>query len=564
MKYLGIDLGTTYTKAAVYDTVSKKTELVELNQSNHDFGFGRTKYAMPTAVAVSALNSNSRQFEVGIKAINMKLYPDTLFFDNFKTQLDLKQEFANNNPNISFVELISAIFRHVYNSAKLQFLANFDRIILTVPASTVKNGYRWERMLNAANIVFVKNPPIDIILEPEAAGYALLDESLKSSSLNGKSFLIYDFGGGTFDTSVFQVVDEQIYVVGESVGSDEQRRWGGIYVDDILRSDYRRNGSMIKSLVSNIRNSDFRQQKQIEELLREEPIKAKILMHAQKEYAYSLQDYTLTFEHFNELIYPMIEDTIACAQELVDTREDDGQKLSLADISDLFLVGGSSRIKLIQAIWQEKKSQCKFKYNLRFADLEIVAIGAAKYNALKVEAKRLLELAQIRIYNKDYSRAALYLSNADSPESKYLLALLYFEGLIGTKRDFVKAVKYLKESDTQLANVLLARCAFQGRQGVPRNHTLSKEYINKAEGHCICKYLRQAIENQTVSSSVLDEIYNYNPLEEYLDNLNISELEKKQEQSTTDGATNIVREVEPCCPELDVISLLNKANNLQF
>lgn len=560
MKHLGIDLGTTYTKAAVYDTVSKRIDLVELNSTYHDFGFGRTKFAMPTAVAVTSPHSNSRQFEVGLKAINMMLYPDTLYFDNFKPQLDQENEYACNNPSISYLELIAAILRKVQTSAKLQFLTNFDRIVLTVPASTVKSGYRWNRMLEAAKTVF-SDIVVDIIPEPEAAGYALLDDALKSSALNGKTFLIYDFGGGTFDTSVFQIIDEQIFVIGESVGSDEKRRWGGIYVDAILRADYRQNGAVIKSLVSTIKDSDFRQQKQTEEILRIEPVKAKTSMSVRNEYKYSLQDYTLTLAHFNKLIRPMIEDTVACAMDIVKSREDDGQKLSMSDISGIYLVGGSSRIKLINTIWREKQSEQALKYELNFADIEVVAIGAAKYNSLKVDSQRLFELALLRIHHKDYNRAALYLNNADTSESKYLLGLLYFYGLIGVRKNYVKAVGLLKDSGSELANTLLARCAFQGKQGLPRNHTMAKEFLTHSGSNRISNLLRTAIDSQSIDASSLDEIYNYNPLEDFLKSIDFAKLEGILESNNESPDVEENR-VSACDPELDYMSLLNKAINI--
>lgn len=52
MKYLGIDFGTTFTKAAIFDSETEQIILVELNPDNTDFGFGKTKFAMPTVVLV--------------------------------------------------------------------------------------------------------------------------------------------------------------------------------------------------------------------------------------------------------------------------------------------------------------------------------------------------------------------------------------------------------------------------------------------------------------------------------------------------------------------------------
>lgn len=550
MKFLGIDFGTTFTKATIYDTESKKTTLVELNSTNDDFGFGRTKYAMPTAVLVN-ISPYNRTYEVGIKALNMKLFPGTYCFENFKPALDHEEDLAQNEPPVTYVELVSAILKHAYTSAKLQVLSDFDRIVITVPASTVKGGPRWNRMTEAAKTAISSDIPLDIILEPEAAGFALLDESIKSDkSIDGKTFLIYDLGGGTFDSSVFQVVDEQIFVVGESVGSDDQRRWGGVYIDDLLRKDYRSNGSIINNLVRNSRTSELREQKRVEEMLRMEPTKAKISLSTTEKYIYPLADYTLTRTHFDELVRPMIEETIDCTERLIKSKEQEGAKLSLSDIDRLYLVGGSSKIKIISSIWEQKKTDSNYDFDMEFANIEIVAMGAAKYNALKIDPNRLIELGMIRLYEKDYNRAALYFRNSMSAEGYYLLGLLYFEGLIGNKKNYAKAHRYFKEADTELSNLMMARSSFQGRQGLPRNHESAKEFLKKSGKHVLSSKLQSALESTSPDSDTLNQIYNFDPIEDALDRYNIEEIKKNEFHDRSK------REVMPCDPELDVYDLM--------
>lgn len=532
MKFLGIDFGTTFTKATIYDTESKKTILVELNSTNDDFGFGRTKYAMPTAVLVN-ISPYNRTYEVGIKALNMKLFPGTHCFENFKPALDHEEDLAQNEPPVTYVELVSAILKHVYISAKLQVLSDFDRIVITVPASTVKGGPRWNRMTEAAKTAISSAIHLDIILEPEAAGFALLDESIKSDkSIDGKTFLIYDLGGGTFDSSVFQVIDEQIFVVGESVGSDDQRRWGGVYIDDLLRKDYRSNGSIINKLVMNCRTSELREQKRVEEMLRMEPTKAKIALSTTEKYIYPLADYTLTRTHFDELVRPMIEETIDCTERLIESKEQEGSKLSLSDIDRLYLVGGSSKIKIISSIWEQKKTDSNYDFDMEFANIEIVAMGAAKYNVLKIDPNRLIELGVIRLYEKDYNRAALYFRNSMSAEGYYLLGLLYFEGLIGNKKNYAKAHRYFKEADTELSNLMMARSSFQGRQGLPRNHELAKEFLKKSGKHVLSSKLRSALESTSPDSDTLNQIYNFDPIQDALGRYNIEEIKKKMNSMT--------------------------------
>lgn len=564
MKYLGIDFGTTFTKAAIFDSETEQIILVELNPDNTDFGFGKTKFAMPTVVLVG-ISPYNRTYEVGYKAQNMKRYPGVYVFENFKTLLDSEDEYANSNPDISLTELVQAVLTHVYNTAKLQTLSDFDKIVITVPASTVKNSPRWMRMLTAANNVFGDNIEIDIICEPEAAGFALLNESLKKDqSLNNQIFLVYDFGGGTFDASVFQVRDEQIFVIGESVGSDEQRKCGGIYIDDIIRKDYRKNGTIINTLIDEIDGKDLREQIRIEEMLRIEPIKAKIALSSQKSYSFTLMDYVLTSEQFDNIVRPMVEETIAYSKELIDSKEEEGSKISLKDIDKIFLVGGSSRIKIIGDSWSHIKSLSKgeYKFAIEYANIEVVAVGAAKYNYLRVSSERLIELGIIRLHNKDYNTAALYFRNANNAEGSYMLGLLYFNGLIGTKKNYAKAIYYFKMSNNEKANMMLAYCAFQGRHGLPRNHELAREYLRKGGEHKLTKDISAALLSPT--QNVLESIYNFDSIQDVLDFYDVQTLLKRKNENL--DSNDIVEEesVAPCDPDLDYQNLMNFYNKINL
>lgn len=569
MKYLGIDLGTTFTKAAVFDTETEKYNLVELNTSQVDFGFGKTKYAMPTAVLVNDSRYN-RSYEVGISALNMKAYPGTLFFENFKPSLDYQEDNICSSPTISYIEILTAIFSHVNKSVKGQFSLDIDRIVLTVPASTVKEGIRWNRMLEAAKTAFQTEAPIDIIYEPEAAGFALLNKTLKTDkTINDKSFLIYDFGGGTFDTSVFKVVDEQIFIVGESVGSDEQMKWGGIYIDDLLRKDYIKNGEEIQRRISLVKSStNLRMRLETEELLRIEPVKAKIAMSSKEKYDYFLGDYCLSKDNFECIVHPMIEETILYSQQLVESKEEEGEPVLMKDIKNIYLVGGSSKIPLISSLWKERKTLGNYNFEIKDSDIETVAVGAAMYNHVRVIPERLVELGIIQLDESNYDKAALYFRNADSSDGYCYLGILYYEGLVGNKRNYSKAVQCFKLSDNEMANMMLARCAFQGRQGLPRNHSLAKEYIKRAGCSCMSKKLKEALSTTSPSTSILNEIYDYDPVKDVLSTYDIKVLKEKyieKENSSdrifdeSDSYTEDGK-VKPVDPELDYFRLMDLAN----
>ena len=123
-----------------------------------------------------------------------------------------------------------------------------------------------------------------IIPEPEAAAYYLLGNRVRSQEMNNKLFLIYDFGGGTFDTSIIKVYDEHIQVVDESVGSDNEQKWGGIYIDSLIGMDYIRKSDYAKGRVQILKdqNSSFAQRLNASDHLRDYPVRIKTTLSKEK------------------------------------------------------------------------------------------------------------------------------------------------------------------------------------------------------------------------------------------------------------------------------------------
>lgn len=356
MRTLGIDLGTTFTKATIFDSDANGGKLtqIELNSNAIDFGFGSTRYAMPTVVSVE-----NGIFYVGNQALNNKLVCDA-YFDNFKIVLERKEEYASEKLRITYHTLICKIFGHIRKClVGEQENANLrvDKIVLTVPVSTVPFGNRWNRMENAAKEVFPEANSIEIISEPVAAGFALLGEQIHSDKrINGKYFAIYDLGGGTFDATILKVENEQIFVVGKSVGSDDEQRWGGIYIDDLIRREYIKNGSVIRHDIASANSLSSKERFNLESSLRTEPTKAKIALSEKDVYEFVRGDFSLTKQRFEELCSNMISDTIKCMRNLLKTKEDEGFDLSLKDIDTIFLVGGSSRIPMITNGWEKERT----------------------------------------------------------------------------------------------------------------------------------------------------------------------------------------------------------------
>lgn len=552
---LGIDFGTTFTKATLYDSVERRITRVALNSKEVDFGFGPTRYVMPSVVCVV-----DGVYFTGDEAVNSKLVCDE-YFDNFKTVLERTDDVASPDLGITYQTILNKIFEHVRDCIKTD-VTNIKKIVLTVPVSTVQEGNRWCRMKNAAQNVFSTALSIEIIPEPVAAGFALIGERIKSDkSINGKHFLIYDLGGGTFDATIFKVENGQIFIVGTSVGSDDEQKWGGIYIDDLIKRDYIINCPDLQQYIENARIGDSKVRYQLERYLRIEPTKAKIALSTQSQYTFPIGNYILTQGHFERLCDAMISDTIQSARSLLNSKVDECYEITLQDIDTIFLVGGSSRIPVIRQKWEEQRSigtsfseKVNYQYKLCECDLEVVATGAALYDSLKITSDRLIKYGVRHLRLGEYDKAALCFQNADNSYGKYLLGILYYKGLIGRKSNYRDAIKLFKQSQTEESYLLLGLMSFQGGQGMPRNHVFAKDCLSKvSESSQIVKDLKSAITTGNASEDSLNRIYGYDPLKTFIESYNDDE----DSNDETDFCRE--REVHPCSPELDFFNLMNLA-----
>lgn len=390
MMYLGIDFGTSYTKAAVFNPTTQETKMVQLNTISSYNGVSVSKNIMPTAVYVKPLNNGKYDFSVGYEAINRRLLPEGVLYEKFKTRLDAVP--GSENYRDIDVQLVSVVLKFIRLKANKQFGQDFKSVVLTIPASATKGGPRWKLMLKSAKMAGFSN--VKIIAEPEAAAYCLLGHRLNYKHIpNNSYYLIYDFGGGTFDTSIVRVCDHQLFVENESIGSDNSQRWGGIYIDDIIKRDYIKRSASALALVRKLQTEDLdpATQRNISDHFRTEPINAKCWLSSNSYFKNFYQDYVLNKSEFEKMIESMVDSTIDCSISLVQSTEIADAKLDLSKIHSVYLVGGTSRIPLISLSWERIKKGKMASFEIISCPLEVVAQGAAKYNYFKVSDKKLIE-----------------------------------------------------------------------------------------------------------------------------------------------------------------------------
>ncbi len=204
-----------------------------------------------------------------------------------------------------------------------------------------------------------------IVNEPTAAALAYGLDKKKHEKI-----AVYDFGGGTFDVSILEVGENVVEVL--ATGGDTHL--GGDNIDEIL----------IQWLVDNFKSEtgvDVKNDPMAMQRLKEAAEKAKIELSSAQQTDVNLPFLTadqsgpkhlnvnLTRAKFEQMIAAIVERTLAPCRQVI---KDAG--LSVDDIQEVLLVGGSTRIPLVQA---KVKDYFKREPNRTVNPDEVVAVGAA-------------------------------------------------------------------------------------------------------------------------------------------------------------------------------------------
>lgn len=239
--------------------------------------------------------------------------------------------------------------------------------VITVPAYF--NDAQRQATKDAGEIAGLKVHRI--INEPTAAALAYGLDKKKDEKI-----LVYDLGGGTFDVSVLEVGDGVIEV--KSTNGDTHL--GGDDFDQILIT-------FIATEFKNQNGVDLLKDKLALQRLKEAAEKAKCELSASKTAKITLPfitvkdgnpahlDVEITRAKFEALIKPLVERT---RNPVVQALKD--AKLSTSEIDEVVLVGGSTRIPMVQELLKEIFGGKELNKSVN--PDEVVAAGAAVQGAV--------------------------------------------------------------------------------------------------------------------------------------------------------------------------------------
>ncbi|MBN2695438.1 molecular chaperone DnaK [bacterium] len=366
-KIIGIDLGTTNSVVSIMEGSEPK---VIANEEG-----GRTT---PSIVAFTG-----DEILVGQTAKNQAVTNPERTVHSIKRFIGMKfDELANEIKHVSYKvvpsgnqdcrvdidgkafspeEISAQILKKLKASAEAYLGQAVTEAVITVPAYF--NDAQRQATKDAGKIagLDVKR----IINEPTAAALAYgLDKKRE------EVIAVYDFGGGTFDISILEVGENVV----EVISTNGDTHLGGNDIDNLL----------IRYLIDEFKNDtkiDLSRDKMALQRLKEAAEKAKIELSGKMETTINIPFITadatgakhmnirLSRAKFEALILDIVEKTLEpCKLALRDAKK------TVDQINEVLLVGGSTRIPLVQ---DKVKTFFRKEPNRSVNPDEVVSLGAA-------------------------------------------------------------------------------------------------------------------------------------------------------------------------------------------
>ena len=344
----GIDLGTTFSALAALNSIGKP-EIIPNSEGER---------ITPSAVYFD--EEDSQIIRVGIEAINSRqINPErsVRWIKRHMGQSDWKKSL--DNKDLTPEEISSLILKKLKKDCANE-RGDIEDAVISVPAHF--DEVRRKATMDAGKMAGLN--VIAIVNEPVAAAlyYATTHD------ISGR-VLVYDLGGGTFDTTVLDIAGNEVNII----CSQGDHALGGIDFDqkilEMFEKAYREkfDTELIASDEDRAKYED--EAEDTKKTLSRRPVAKKMLYGP----AGSMK-MEISREQFEEAISPLIARTDILVEVILDEA-----KCNPSDIDKVLLVGGSTRIPTIQNRLTEKFGhEPEIAVNVD----ECVALGAAIHAGL--------------------------------------------------------------------------------------------------------------------------------------------------------------------------------------
>jgi len=310
-------------------------------------------------------------------------------FEEFKRKIgyDEKIECKNTESSLTPEELSSEVLKNLKSCVRDE---EVNAVVITVPAKF--QGYQKDATKKAAELAGFQH--CILLQEPIAASMAY---GLEASSIDGL-WVVFDFGGGTFDAALMKA-DEGIMRVIDTEGDNHLGGKNIDYaiVDDIVIPYLKKEYSLEKTLLDEerkklLRNSVKRSAEEIKialssndkfDIVREEPV-------GEDDEGTEMElDLSITRQEYDAVVKPIFQRAIDKTKELFSNNN-----LSGSDLNTVLMVGGPTFSETLREMVRE---QITPKVNVSIDPMTAVARGAALFASTKDIPKDIVKIDKTKI-----------------------------------------------------------------------------------------------------------------------------------------------------------------------
>jgi molecular chaperone DnaK len=405
----GIDLGTTNSAIAKYE--NGKVTIYK-----NPVGF---KDTIPSVVSF-----RKGRMQIGDKAREHMLTNSENVCSSFKRKMGSDESYfiKDLEKTISPIELSTMVLKELINFTQSE---NPKTAVITIPASfdtiqtnaTKKAGY-------AAGFEEV------VLLQEPIAACLAYSNSQNLEVQSEKKWLVYDFGGGTFDVALVKIDPRELKVI-DHKGNNFL---GGVdldtlFVEKIICPKIEANSSeenlwnnMISGENALYRKLYFELLFKAEEAKKELSLKDKVSIELDFEELDLSLDIEIAKEEFEEIVQPKFEESYQLTQKLI---QENGLRFS--DIERIILVGGTTYIPYIR---QQLQTRSAIIVDSTIDPTTAVVLGATYYAGSKPsELKEIDKEEQSVLQNNEIAVELIY--EPHSKDAEELIVALFkspFEG----------------------------------------------------------------------------------------------------------------------------------------
>jgi molecular chaperone DnaK len=318
---LGVDLGTTYTAAAV--NVDGRVEML---------GLGIRAMQVPSVVFVR----DDGEIVVGEAAEQQGTAEPSRVVREFKRRVGDSVPLVVGGSPFSAQALSARLLAWVVGVATERQGGPPEHVCVTHPANW--GPFKRDLLGQAIEMAGLRGTSTSTCTEPEAAAVAYASRDRVDE---GDRIAVYDLGGGTFDAAVLVREGAGFRLLGPPEGVEHL---GGIDFDEAV---FRHVLTALGDDVTGLDDTDPATATALARL-RRDCVEAKEVLSFSVDTVVAValpgvnRSVRLTRGEFEDMLRPAIDETVAAMQRVLDSAG-----VSAADVSAMVLVGGSSRIPLV-------------------------------------------------------------------------------------------------------------------------------------------------------------------------------------------------------------------------